>query len=192
MSMANFEIIDLGIITELFFYFPDEDSFSLPLQRAGYDTKYLFLGLGIGCYTLACYVAMIVAYFLLLPFAKCSKRVKKFKDKLGEILFWNMLIRLFIELYLDILVYAIINVKTADWEFYDVLYGPTTSNVMSLAFCYSIPILPIILLIFYCRRKNSWSEESFDKKYGAFLVGMDLSRENDRMTIFTCTTLLFY
>ena len=78
---------------------------------------------------------------------------------MGEILFWNMLIRLFIELYLDILIFAIINVKSISWDFYEVLYGPTTSNIISLALCYSIPILPIILMIFYCRKKNNWSDE---------------------------------
>ena len=101
ISIANFEIIDIGFITELIFYFPDEDPYSLPLQRSGYDTKYLMLGLGFSFYILVVYLVMIAALILLYPFSKCFKRVKKITDKLREILFWNMLIRLFIELYLD-------------------------------------------------------------------------------------------
>ena len=60
MAIANFEIIDIGFMTDLLFYFPDEEPFSLPLQRAGYDTKYLMKGLGIGIYSLALYLALIV------------------------------------------------------------------------------------------------------------------------------------
>ena len=179
IAIANFEIIDIGIITELIFYFPDEDPYSLPLQRSGYDSKYLLLGLGFSLYTLTLYVVMVAVFILLYPFSKCFEKVKKIRDKMREILFWNMLIRLFIELYLDFLVYAIINTKTSDWEFYDILHGPTTSNILSFALCFSIPVLPIILIILYCRKRNQWNEESFDKRYGAFLDGLDLKREKD-------------
>ena len=95
---------------------------------------------------------------------------------------------------MDLLIYAIINVKTADWGNYDVLYGPTTSNIFAYAFCLSIPILPIILMIFYYRKRNSWLDESFDRRYGAFLVGLDLrrKRKKDKMTIFIWSSLIFY
>ena len=121
MTIANFDIIDIGIVTELFFYFPDEEPYSLTLSRSGYETKYLLLGLGFAAYTLAIYLAMVFVFVLLWPLSLCSKRVKKLTDKLKEKLFWNTLIRLFIELYLDVLVYAIVNVKTVDWNHYDIL-----------------------------------------------------------------------
>ena len=75
----------------------------------------------------------------------CSK-VKKATDKLGGYLFWNGTIRLFIELYMEVTLLTLFNLKALKWEagFKAVIFN----NLLVVTMTGAVLAVPIILLIF--------------------------------------------
>ena len=69
------------------------------------------------------------------------------------------MIRLFTELYLDLAVCALLNVKTIDLntEFSAVMF----SNVLAIAVTTSLVVLPIFFFVFFACQPYNWDDSEF-------------------------------
>ena len=76
---------------------------------------------------------------------------------LSGYLFWNGLIRLFMEVYLGMALAAVLNTKVADWQSpFKWVKVSNYAGLVSLILAISLPIL--VFLPFYCRRRAQWSK----------------------------------
>ena len=113
LAFATFSWIPTELInTKLYRLPPASDSDEDENQRfAKYDYKSTLLieNMGQGLLMIAFYSALIFAFFLLY-WCEPARR------KLSHALFWNGLIRLFMELYLELALLSILNIANLDWN----------------------------------------------------------------------------
>ena len=91
-------------------------------------------------------VGLYILYVLLVwPTSKLCPKVAKITKKLKEFLFWNGTMRFFIESYMDIALFTMLNLKEYEWDTDFSLI--TTSHVLAIVMMVLITLLPVALLV---------------------------------------------
>ena len=83
--------------------------------------------------------------------------------------FWNTLIRLFMETYLELTLGSIINIKTADWD--SEYPAERYSNNLSVAIMIVTTLLLPLLVVFYVWNFTALNYDRFRSTYSAVLDG---------------------
>ena len=128
--------------------------------------------MGFPLYIVLGYMTLIVIYFLLYLVSlkmkcKCMVKVVKF---VRYYLFWNGLIRMYMEIYFGMALASVLNMHTVDWE--SPFEWVQVSNSAGLVGLILIAALPIAVFVpIYFRKRALWSDEEFKKTYGALLEG---------------------
>ena len=83
----------------------------------------------------------------------------KLHTKLKVYLYWNGLLRFYMEVFFEVALFATLNLHTADWDtkFADV----TASNVSSVIMLSLMAPVPPLLCVFYCRNKPNFRYKIF-------------------------------
>ena len=89
--------------------------------------------------------------------------------RLGRYLFWSALLRLFMESFFELALLAPLNVMEADWSTSN--FSVQFSNYLSVVICAVIILLPLGILIFFCRQMDQWITEDFENRFGEILAG---------------------
>ena len=127
-----------------------------------YDST-LFLGnAGFGLW-------IVWAHFVLLIVFLLTYRVRFLRKHLGNYLLWNTLIRLFCEIYFEMLLLAALNLHTVDWD--SPFSSVMVSNIFSIFVLIAVIVAQITIMYMYFRKRESWSDENFQSKYGSLLDG---------------------
>ena len=114
-EIAKFEIIDTNALSlEAGIYVPEMDSFSLNYQNAGFDTSLAIPCLGTLALILFALTITVVLHLLFWLLSKYWHRVQRLESKIARYLYWNGLIRFFMEAYLDFFMFSLLNIKTMD------------------------------------------------------------------------------
>mmetsp|Transcript_20920 Transcript_20920/g.28177 ORF Transcript_20920/g.28177 Transcript_20920/m.28177 type:complete len:315 (-) Transcript_20920:320-1264(-) len=113
----------------------------------------------------------LVFVFIILFFAvrKYPKHTDK-KDKLKNYLFSNGTVRLYMLAYLNLCLFSLLNISEMRWI--DGIKAQAASNVISIMIFASTIIVPIVLLAYYWFKRDKWTDEAFQEKYGTFLEGL--------------------
>ena len=111
---------------------------------------------------------IICSMFLMILAKKCNK-VTKVSSKLTSYLYWNGLIRLLMEAYLDVSICTLINLKKYVWiaEF----NALTFNNLLVIFFATVLLLCPPLLLIFAACKHNKWQSEEYKNKHGSLIDG---------------------
>ena len=109
------------------------------------------------------------------------------KQKLEAYFFWNGLIRLFMEISFELILTAMLNVQTADWQtsIHEVRYS-TALSIISLAL---VAIVFPFLSVLYYRNMGILSKKSFKKKYIAGIEGTKYETETPPKSIVAYPTI---
>ena len=108
LTIATFDLIPIGQLDAILYYFPEEEPFSINFSNYGYDSR-LFLGnMGLSLWII--YLNIFLSIICLLAFV-CWKWLFR---KLQPHLFWNGLIRLFIEVFQEVALIGALNLHTAE------------------------------------------------------------------------------
>ena len=164
IEIANFQYFDTDLINEELFFFPEVDPYGLNFLETGFETTIWIPGIGMQFYL---FIALIIAsncYILFLIATKLCKCGKKFAKKMSKFFFWNSLIRLWMESYLDLILNSIINSETLFWN--EKLDALTVSNILCLTCLGLSSIFPLIFLGYYCKNFNRWHNK---ERYIAYL-----------------------
>ena len=148
---------------------PEDDPLSLSLQEQGIDSTLMILGLGTLFYVLLAYFVLVILQLILHCLAKKLPKVNKTSSKISKFLYWNGIIRLFIEVYLDFGVCAFLQIKTMYWD--DNLRAVSFGNILAIITVACLGILPIFAIIFFIKRVETWSDKGFQAKYGSLIEG---------------------
>lgn len=97
-------------------------------------------------------LVVIIIYTLAALIAAVLFKVKRVWNRLGSVIYWNGLIRLFLELYQDIALLSFLNLKSADWD--TVYTSVSFSNYLSAIFITIIIAVPILLGIVLFRNRT--------------------------------------
>ena len=117
VDIANFELFDSQKINQKLFYFPEEEPYNLNFQECGVESQHFLLNMGFPLYIVLGHLIFIVIYFVLYLVSiklkcKCMIKIINF---LKNYLFWNGLIRLYMEIYFGLTLASVLNMQTVDW-----------------------------------------------------------------------------
>ena len=182
MEITEFEVLPAEKWTEQMMYDPESVAPSINFQQAGHDSALLVPNLGSLFYIMLGYVGLYVFYFFVVwPLTKLCPKVKKVTDKLKNFLLWNGSIRFFIESYIQITLFTVLNLKAFEWDADWTLIS--LSHVLAIVSMAVVTLLPIALIIYYACNINKWWDEKFCESKGAFLEGTDLDRMFDQWIV---------
>ena len=90
-------------------------------------------------------------------------------------MYWGALNTLAMEIFLDVGISATLNVHTMKW----LENNPdlVITNIFAILCTIFIAVYPIWLLVFYCKKYDKWSDETFQKKFGSTLEGTKFKSE---------------
>ena len=113
----------------------------------------------------------LIVIFLLLGILHFSCYcVKKIRNKLAALLFWNGIIRVIMETYMEVSLISVLNISVIDWQADDSYV--LASNILSLVFLSLFSAFPLLLLLKLCRSRESWHKYGFKKRYGTVFEGL--------------------
>ena len=130
-------------------YIPEQDSFSINFQNAGYETFFFLLNAASSLGLI--WVHIVVSILLLIIFSavsRCHIKGLKQRKSVQNYLFWSGSIRMFIEAYLDLVLFSLLNITSIYWP--DGLEFVLSSNWMSYVIYTLCVIIPLVLLAFMC------------------------------------------
>ena len=81
-------------------------------------------------------------------------------QRLTKYMYWNALLRLYMESIFELTLLATLNLIKADWSSEN--FSVQFSNYLSLLVIILTCLVPLGLLIFYYRRIEEWNDENFD------------------------------
>jgi len=115
IKLATFNVIPIELLDELIYFLPENDAFNENFEMVGIESTYFIMNIGF---------AMWVIYFnlvlMLIHAAICKLRARyvcfnKLYIKISTYLYWNGLIRMYMELYFDLLLFTALNIHTMQW-----------------------------------------------------------------------------
>lgn len=141
------------------------------------ETHYMLLELKLLSYLFFFNLALVILQPILLLLSKVWSRAATLEQKLRRYLYWNGLIRFFIEVYLDFTLLAFINLRDFEWD--SSFSSVTFCNLLAVNVVIAISVLPIALISFFlCKKSAAWKEEKFQERYGSFLDGTNLEMKD--------------
>ena len=109
---------------------------------------------------------MLAFFALLVVLYLCFYCLKALRRRLAASLFWNGLIRLFMEVYLEAVLLSIYNLKNIVWHDSTLHIA---SNILAIVFVLVFCLLPLFLLNFFSKHKEIWHTDEFKGKYGTLI-----------------------
>ena len=196
IKLATFDLIPTGFLDDLMFYFPEADAFSPNFEAAGVESTFMLSNMGFGMYLIYMNAFLVVAYASLHCCRNSCQSVKYIYDKISAYLFWNGLIRFYMELFFDLSLYSILNIHTVD-ERTAKFPSVQASNYFSMAILGLTCLFFVFLIAVYVRNYKDWDKEQFQDSYGDFIGGTDLKRRkkqrvNDQRWALLIYTVFFF
>ena len=179
-------------------YLPELPPVSLNFQSFGYNTS-LFLINDENLIQCTLILAIAILVFIILAIqvklckpcaAKCARdrscfsRVFEILDKktlqLGQAIFLSVTVRIFLEIYLDIVLLSAMNLNRITWlDFRSV----KISNIMSIMTVILVSIAPLALFLSILHQRNQWDDSKFQRRAGSLLAETDFSKKRNRWSI---------
>lgn len=159
-----------------------DEPFNLHWEETGYDSQLLINNMGMSMWVI--YANLVSSAFLaILACMQClycdCKCVQKIRASLQTRLLWNGCIRLFMELFMDLVLTAVLNVYTAEWQSEQTPITVRYSNVFSIVVLVLAVLVPLLLVCHFSRHWNKVQEKHFTSRYGTFVDGLDLGKAKD-------------
>ena len=104
-------------------------------------------------------------------------KMKARVTKLQNTIFWNGMIRLFMEAYLDFVLFSLLNIVEMQWP--DNIGSIAISNYISILILTLCFMTPVFLIVFSCVNKDRWDDDDYSNKYSSFLQGTKSTKQND-------------
>ena len=160
IELASFDLIPTGFLDDIMFYFPEADAFSPNFEAAGVESTFLLANMGFGMYLIYMNVFLVVVYASLHCCRNSSKFIKKIYKKISAYLFWNGLIRFYMEMFFDLSLYSILNIHTED-EKMAKFPSVQASNYFSMAILGLLCLFFVFIIAVYVRKYKDWHTEKF-------------------------------
>ena len=174
-EITSTEVYDTESFINENFYFPEEDPFSINFQSAGYTSSLFLLN---GQEILSNFSVHFCFIGLLLLVCLIKKCCPKIVAKVQHFLFWNGTIRLFIYVYLDMILFSLLNLhEKKRMEKLSMIKSIEISNWLSISCLTSGAFVPLTLLACYIKqRKNLQEDTGLIVKTGSFILGARLEK----------------
>ena len=176
LPVATFNPPPLSMLPQIFDV-PAKEAYNLAFWECGYGSMYSIVNYG------TCFLLLNVWTLSACFWAICSVLKKRYSwaekcfKKCGELLFWNSLIRLLFEGYLQMFLSVFVNITDMDWSGEMVNGAVLYNNIFTILVATLLSGLPFYILIFYWRRIDRLEDVEFQETYGGIYDGLALTQE---------------
>lgn len=172
----------MNFITVAFFYFPETEPTSVQFENGGIESHFMILELKLLFYMFCIHLFLVIVHAILAIFKRClPARLQRAEISLRNYLYWNGLIRFFMEAYVDFTLLGLLNIQKLDWN--GAFSAVTLCNYFAVITVVALCVCPFILGFFFCFKYSKWNDEKFLGTYGSYLEGADVERKEKRWLI---------
>ena len=191
IKIATFDLIPTEVFDDMLWeYFPEGEAFSLNFEAAGVESQLFLQNIGLIFYLVLVNIMFGVLHFLLIPVGRLFKVGKRLVDKLEAYLYFNGLIKFFMEIFFDVVLVASLNLQIADWE--TPFTAEEMSNNLSVVFIILVCGLPITYLLLVCMKPHEWANSKFQSRIGTVFDDLDAVKlENKERTLLFWPIMFF-
>ena len=187
VALKDFEFLKIGdILNDALYNFPNEGPISLGAQSCGIESSFAAENLGTAHWLGYLFLLLIILRY----FNVCGPYTKRLLSSAR----WNGPITFFMETYFDFVMFVMINLKYVKQEtdYHSVEY----SNVLTIILLVLTILMSILIPVFYWYKRKSWSDPTFQKKYGSLIEGYIINEESKwpvlaMMVLFMVRRVLF-
>ena len=152
IKIATFDLIPTHDLIKEMWYFPDGDAYSINFEQVGLESKLFLLNIGLELWIVVTHLLLILIHALVYLLKGRCGLSKNIQTKLGSYLYWNGLLRLYMEIFFDIAMLSVLNMYTVNWD--TKFHAVQLSNIVSVLFLILVGTLPIIFLPLYCCKRK--------------------------------------
>ena len=165
LELAKLDLIPTEKIDGEVFQNKDRErkALSAKLAEYEYDSTLFIDNIGSFFWLIALCLLLVVIHFSCYCF-------KKIKHKLGAFLFWNGIIRVIMETYMEVSLISVLNISVVYWQTDDSYIQ--ASSICALVFLSLFSAFPLLLLLKLCRSRENWHKYGFKKRYGTVFEGL--------------------
>ena len=144
VGIVNLDLIPTEKLEELVYYLPESAAFNINFAANKIESTLFISNIGFS-------KLVIMAFILVAIIGLLFYMVKRVWNWLRPIIYWNGLIRLFLELYQDLALLSFLNLYTAEWDsVYDsVRYS---NNLSAIVFAIVLAVPLILAIVMYRNR----------------------------------------
>lgn len=130
-------------------------------EETGFESQLFVFNMGFPMWVIYAHLAIVPISAIVLCFQKMIRRewCDRYVTRLRGKLFWNSFIRLFMELYMDLALTAVLNVLTADWA--SPLKAVKYSNAIAVSILVLAVVAPFLLVRHYILNWHRLQEPEF-------------------------------
>ena len=173
-ELSSLNFIDVTSLRDSIMYLPESDAFSLTFQSEGYDNIYVTSLLEAQFFYIMFIWIVLAVDMILLALTFKWPKIQTFRQKYTvKYLYWNGLVRFFMEIYLYLALFSFINLANMDWD--TSLPAVNFSNFCAIIGTIIVIIGPIILITFTMLRFKDLGKEEFQKRHGVMVEGLELN-----------------
>lgn len=142
LALANFDVLPHPALNALIFDFDEtRKAEEVRFDVMGYGDINFILNSGTSFWLINLWAFLAVVSIISAFVKSFGNRFDAFRNWLNSLVFFDLLIRIYLETYLELLVCSLINIKYMSWN-YD---GERLSSLISVLFFVSLTISPFIL-----------------------------------------------
>ena len=172
-KLSSFEILNTENWGLNLMYLPEVEAFSLVFESAGFSSVYIIVLLGTLFVTTILLIVLVFVDVVLKLLGRKFYKVAQFREKTTQkILYWNLLIRYFMEVYINFAMCSMINLARLDWD--TELTAVNFSNFFALLIMISTIVCPPIMVVHALKNFHAWQDPAYHAKSGALLEGLYL------------------
>lgn len=149
MDITSFDLFPTSIPEDEIYYLPEAEPLNINFESAGIESKLFTSNIGSAMFITIAYATGAI---LSLVFYK-NKRVW---IKIRKVIYWNGILRLFLELYQDLALQSYLNIMTAEWD--SVYPSVQYSNYLSVFVISLVVALPVYCALIAFRCRSRWND----------------------------------
>lgn len=169
-AIATFDVLPTDDINAVILTFYDSLPIDNNFEEVGYESRNFIQNLGSIYYFFPLIGVWLLLLAILKLFAACGcSRPNRWYAKLKAALFWNFLLRLVIESYLELHLSSTINAANL---YFSSNSGDWLASLTTLPVAFVVNVFPFWLFVFLRRNFDQLSEENFKARFGATYEGL--------------------
>ena len=116
ITLATFELIPTDDLFAAIFYFPELEPFSESFETCDLETNLFLSNIGFMLVIILLHVLFVILHAFIYYFRNSGKLINKLYNKLGPYLYWNGLLRLYMEMFFELALLSALNLHMANWD----------------------------------------------------------------------------
>ena len=174
INLATLDLIPTSFIDNKIYYWPPKaiEAYSVNFEAVGIESEYFLENIGFALYIIYLHCLAVFIHACLHLCRRKNRYIARVHGRLGRrYLYWNGLNRLYMELFFDIVLYAILNLHKVDWQ--TRFPSVQATNAVSIILMVIVCGIQIFYIVKYFCLPKGFRTKQFNANFRPLLAGTD-------------------